>query len=497
LTVARRSTLLLCLVLAYAAACSRRAEKPKPPAPLSGNAVWFADGVAGDDSAIEDSLLRFRCAAVFLPARRIEMSGAAWSGLDLPAPPQRFTRIPVVLVVGAAADPLAGRSEDEQKKFGAFLAREISSALSRGSAFGQVRGIHLDLPFSAETAQAHAAALREARSLLSHELARRAKAGKATWETPVSWSLRRPLPADEKQRKAVRELVSRTDGLVAFVFGGDDAADPASTDSLGKLWWAGYSPAGGGLVRTAAGETGSHVDEGVLDPLTNDPRTELLHELPWNEGRGWAFALRAPRRIDAHGLTIAAGDSVAFVLPSLADMVARLPEDRAGRRFNRGTVVVFRGHSDARRLFPTAALEDVLAGRPTVPALRLWAEPAGGGLLRLQGENTAPHGTVVSRVQNWVEVDLAPARVGDVETGGFERWEASDPAGKRVSPGRASRVKFFETFVAPFERFEPARLRVRGTLPSPCCRIRIHLAPATGGEVVTDWTLPGEIPPKP
>jgi hypothetical protein len=492
---ARWSALALCLLLACGAACSRRSVGPKPPEPLHGNAVWFADGVAGDDSAIEESLLRFRCAAVFLPARRIDASGAAWSGSAAPAPPQPFARIPVVLVVGADSDPLAGRSEEEQKKFGAFLAREISSTLSRGAAFGQVRGIHLDLPFSGETAVAHATALREARSLLSHELARRAKAGSsAAAETPVSWSLRKPLPADKKQREALRALVSRTDGLVAFVFGGDDSADPASTDSLGKLWWAGYSAAGGGVVRTVTGDTGSRVDEGALDSLTNDPRMELLHELPWNEGRGWAFAFRARRKFEVQGSSVAAGDSVAFVLPSLADMVARFPEDRAGRRFNRGTVVVLRGHSDARRLFPTAALEDVLASRPTVPALRLWAEPAGGELLRLGAENATPHGSVVSRVQNWVEVDLSPARVGDVETGGFERWEAYDSNGRPVSPGRASRVRFFETFVAPLERFEPARLRVRGNLPSPCCRIRMHLAPATGGEVVTDWALPGESP---
>jgi hypothetical protein len=491
---ARRNTLLLCLALAAAAACSRRPTKTKPPGPLRGNAVWFADGVAGGDSVIEESLLRFRCAAVFLPARRIGARGAAWSGSAAPAPPRPFTRIPVVLVVGAESDPLASRSEDDQKKFGAFLAREMSSALARGPAFGRVRGIHLDLPFSAETAQAHATALREARSLLSHELARRAGSENAVLETPVSWSLRRPLPADKKQREAVRALVSRTDGLVAFLFGGDDAADAPSTDLLGKLWWAGYSPAGGGVVRTASGVTGSRVDEGALDPLTNDARTELLHELPWNEARGWAFALRARRRLEAAGASVAAGDSVAFVLPSLADMVARFPEDRAGRRFNRGTVVVFRGHSDAHRLFPTTALEDVLAGRPTVPALRVWIEPSGGGLIRLQAENTAPHGSVVSRVQNWIEVDLSPARIGEVETGGFERWEAYDGSGRSVSPGRASHARFFETFIAPLERFEPARLRARGKLPSPCCRIRTHLAPATGGEVVTDWSLPPEKP---
>ncbi len=477
-------------LLATGVACSRRSTGPKAPEPLRGNSVWFADGVAGDDAAIEESLLRFRCAAVFLPVRRIEASGAtgaAWTGRDLPAPPQPFARIPVVLVVESDADPLAGRTEGEQKKFGAFLAREIAAAVSRGAAFGAVRGVHLDFPFSAQTAEAHAAALREARSLRPRDRP----------ETHLTWSLRQPLPADEKQRKAIRELVSRTDGLVAFVSGGDDAgADPAMTDSLGKLWWAGYSAVGSGVVRTAQGVVSARVDEGALDPLTNDPRIELQLEVPWNSGRGSEFSLRARHATKAPGVSVAAGDSVAFVLPSLADFVARLPEDRARRRFHRGTVVVFRGHSDARRLFPTAALGDVLAGRPTVPALRLWAEPAGGGLLRLQGENTAPHGSVVSRIQNWVEVDLSPARVGDVETGGFERWEAYDSVGRSVSPGRASRVRFFETFVAPLERFEPARLRVRGKLPSPCCLIRTHLAPATGGEVSTDWALPGE-PPTP
>jgi hypothetical protein len=354
--------------------------------------------------------------------------------------------------------------------------------------------VHLDLPFTGETASAHATALREARSLLSHELARRDKSAPEAPEMPLSWSLRRPLPAEKKQLEAVRELVSRTDGLVAFVFGGDDSADPASADAFGKLWWAGYSPAGGGVIRTASGDTGSRVDEGAVDPLSNDPRMELLQALPWTEGRGWGFSLRARRDLEVGGATVASGDSVAFVLPSLGDMVARFPEDRAKRRFHRGRVVVFRGHSDARRLFPTAALGDVLAGRSTTPTLRLWTDPAAGGLLRLGGENATPHGTVASVLHNWIEVDVSPARVADVETGGFERWQAFDKAGRLVSPGRASRVRFFETFVAPFERFEPARLRVHGKLPSPCCPIRIHLAPANGGEVLTDWAVPGESP---
>jgi hypothetical protein len=489
----RRGALVFAVLAVAGAAGCRKAAGPKPPAPLHGNAVWFADGIAGDDAAIEESLLRFRCAAVFLPARRIAGAGAAWSGLDAPAPPQPFARIPVILVIGADADPLAGRSDNERKRFGSFLAGEISSVLARGAAFGTVRGVHLDIPFSADTAAAHADALRDARSRVwSRDLARRGKAPPLPAEqTPISWSLRQALPADEKEREAVAKFLSRTDGLVAFVFGEHDAADPAQADSLGKPWWAAYESSGGGRVRRASGEVANVVDEGALDRLTNDPRMELLQELPWNEGKGWAFSLRAKRGLETDGGSVAAGDSVAFQMPSLADMVARFPEDAARRRFHRGRVVVFRGHSDARRQFSTAALEDVVLGRPSVPKLRLWTESEGGGLLRVGGENAAPHGSVVSQIQNWVEVDVAPARVWDVETGGFERWEAHDDHDRPVTPGRASRVRLYETFIAPLERFEPARLRLRGSAPSPCCRIRTHFVPATGGEVVTDWALPG------
>jgi hypothetical protein len=108
-------------------------------------------------------------------------------------------------------------------------------------------------------------------------------------------------------------------------------------------------------------------------------------------------------------------------------------------------------------------------------------------------ENSTPHASLVSRVENWVDVELSPARVGDVELGGFDRWEAYDENGRPVTPGRATRVRLFETFVAPLERIEPARLRVRGNLPAACCRVRTHLSAAGGGEVATDWGESGDV----
>ena len=484
----------LCVLLAVAGGCSRRAGPPRPAPPLSGDAVWFADGLGGGDVAIEETLARFRCTAVYLPARQITRGAAGWSGSDSPAPARALSRVPVVLVVSANEDPFSGVDEKRARELGGLLAREAGAALARERQFGRVRGIHFDLPFSAASAEIYAAALREARSRLSHLLARvDPTSGGSARVLPVTISMRIAAPTDEKQLKAVRALVSRTDGIVAFVFGKERDVDPAFVDRLGKTWWAGYESASGGRVRSASGNPGPPVPEGALDPLTDDPRTELVHEVPWNEGRGSQFTLRATRPVTVPGATLSPGDSVVFSEPSLPDLVAAFRKGTQGRRFARGRVLVVGGEADAGRVFPVAALEDVISGRRPTPKLSAWTAAEGSHLLRVGAENLSPHASVVSRVENWIEVDFSPARIGDVELGGFDRWEAHDGSGRPVSPGRATRVRLFETFLAPLERIEPARLHARGNLPSPCCRLRTHVAAATGGEETTDWENGGAL----
>ena len=482
----------LVLTVAAGAACSRRKGVAKGTPPIQGDSVWFADGVGEGDAAIGDALAQFRFAAAYVPARRFE-GGATGAGVDLPSPARPLTRIPVVLVVSATEDPLAGADEKRGKEFGAVLAREIAAALARESAFGSVRGVHLDVPFDGASAQAHGAALKEARSRLSHLLGRSEKTGPPARDVPITISMRKPAPADEAQQKAVRALVSRSDGVVAFLFGDvGDAADPDFVDSLGKPWWAAYGSATRGVVRRSSGDPGAAIDEGALDPLTDDPRTELVHELPWNEQRGAEFTLRAARPLVVPGATLAAGDAAVFSQPSLPELVNRFGKDTSRRRLARGRVVVVGGASDTGRLFPVAAIADVIAGRPPVAELRGSAVAEGGRLVRIGAENPTPHGSVVSREQNWIEVDVSPARVGDVELGGFERWEAYDERGRPVTPGRATRVRLYETYLAPYEQLEPARLRVRGGLPGGCCRIRTHVASAAGGEVARDWGMSSE-----
>jgi len=481
--------------LATAVACSRRAHAPGTMSPPRGDAVWFTDGIGAGDSAIEETLQRVGVSAVYLPARRITPDGAP--SLEPPGPPRPFARVPVVLVIDAPLDPLSGADEKRGRQFGGVLAREVAAAARRRESFGDVRGVLLDVPFTGTTAPAYATALREARSRLSHLLERGEGAGATARVLPILISMRRKPPAAEKERKAMRALASRTDGIVAFVFGDDNEADVAFVDSLGKPWWPAYASATRGSVHRSTGDTGKPVPESALNALTDDPRTELLHELPWNEGRGWEFTLRATRSANVSGVSLSAGDSVVFAQPSLADLVAHFRADTSRHALARGRIVAVAGGDDAGRLFPVAALGDVIAGRRVAPELRGSVQTDGSRGVRVGVENPSPHASLVSRVQNWIEVDLSPARIGDVELGGFDRWEAYDERGRPVSPGRATRVRLYETLVAPFEQVEPARLRVRGTPPAKCCPVRTHLAPAAGGEVVTDWALPTESPGSP
>lgn len=487
----------LCWTICAAAACSRGGRAPGAHEPLRGNAVWFADGVAEGDASIEETLLSFRCAAAFVPARRFTGGPTGWSGSDLPAPAKPFAQVPVVLVIEAPTDPLAGAMEEQVESLGGFLSREIASALARGAEFGPVRGVHLDVPFSAATAEPLAAALREARSRLANELSRRGDAvSPSARGVALTLSLRAPAPADQEEQEALRALTSRTDGVVAFVFGGGNAADPAFIESLGKPWWSAYDSRTTGTIRKSSGAEVARAPESLLDRLTEDPESDFRHELPWNAGRGSEFSLRAARPLRLGTLSLAAGDAVVFSQPSLADLVARLRAAPLGR-LARGRIVVVGETSDAGRVFPLAALADVFAGRAVAPTLRASVDGDGSRLLRIGAENASPHASVVSRVENWIEVDLASAGVGEVEPGGFDRWEAYDAKGRAVSPGRARRIRLYETFVAPFERFEPARVRVRGSVPARCCPVRVRVLPASGGEIETDWALPGSPAPAP
>ena len=105
--------------------------------------------------------------------------------------------------------------------------------------------------------------------------------------------------------------------------------------------------------------------------------------------------------------------------------------------------------------------------KPTtlIGSLDVTVHPAGNRIVLVEAVNRGPHASMVSRQSNWIEVDLAPARAADVQPGGFDRYEVYDASGRPVTPGRATRVRLYETLVSPGETIAPARILVRGALP--------------------------------
>jgi hypothetical protein len=234
--------------------------------------------------------------------------------------------------------------------------------------------------------------------------------------------------------------------------------------------------------------------EKFLDPLSGNPRVDLENDLSENDAAVSAFHLlvRGPVRLE--GLSLDRGDRIAFRVLSQTELLYQLGSVLAGKRFALGRVIVFEGASDAERILPIAAFEDVLLGRSLSPELEVIAQPLGRNAVTVEAVNRSAHASIVSRVSNWVEVDLAPARPADVQLGGFDRYEVYDGSGRPVTLGRATRVRLFETLVAPREAVSPARIVVRGALPQGCCPHRLHAIAAAGPEVSTEWSSP---PPTP
>lgn len=441
-----------------------------------GNAIWLADPAAAGDAGLEDRLQKLGAAALFLPAGEARLAGGGLEFLPDPQPPRPITRVPVVLVVRSGPAALASEGGVAAEVAGPALAKALAPALAASGGFGRVAGVHLDFPFSVASSERGAELVAAIKRALPGNVF-------------VSISIR-ASPGSEEERKSLEPLAAEADALAAFVFGPEGRADSAAIDALRRPWWAVYGAAARGR-RLPSGEP---VSEAHLDTLSGDARVDFENDLSVDDAAvtGFHLTARAPVRLD--GLTLAPGERVTFRLPALPEMIFQLGANLAGKRFVLGRILLFEGAVDADRVFPLAAFEDVLLGRSLAPVLEVSVQPAGNRAVIVEAVNRGPHASMVSRVSNWVEVDLAPGHAADVALGGFDRYEVYDASGRPVTPGRATRVRLYETLIAPGETISPASIVVRGGLPPGCCRHRLRLIAAAGPEAATDWTAP---PPTP
>jgi hypothetical protein len=467
----RRRFRVAAFVLALAAGACARSKGPAPsvvPHP-DGNGIWFSDGFGSleDQVAAEASLDRGGVAWVLLPAARLERHGGRWLVVKRALPPRPLARLPVSLVIEGSDEVPAALAADAgaRQSLQAALALAVRTALADGPRFGAVTGIHLDLPFTAATARPYGDLLRKLRGDLPRG-------------SFLSATLKIDPPIGDRNKLAAVAAV--VDGLVAMIFGEDDRATPASTDLLGRRWWAGYSPNAEGRWTRASGDV--RLPEGLLARISDDPRLEFRQDMDVEDRAGLGYLFRARRAMTLAGVHLAAGEQIVFRQPALPDMIHLFASDREGWRFSRGRVVRLAGRSEADRIFTLAALTEITVGRSLSPNLKVSIE-GGPGSVSVAAENLSSVPSILSRTTNWVEVDLGRPGVRDIRPGGFDRYEVYADNGKPVSLGRARRVRFFETLVGPFERIAPGVIVTHRPAPPGCCPFRVHLFSAAGPEV--------------
>ena len=484
----RRSGHLLLSLLTIAAGC-RKAAGPGGPAaasPPKGDAVEFVNPAAAAEPDLVERLRRLAVATVFLPAGELARDGGRWTLNADPYPPRPVEGPAVILVVRSseALSALLSSSEGTAAAGASHaLAAGVTEGLRKGGPYGNVVGIHLEGPFSAATAARGTDLLAALRKELPRGLL-------------LSFRLA-SAPANDDERKRLRPLLESADALEATVFGGSARIDSVAADALGRPWWAGYDAAVRCVATSPEGQVHSEVPEKAVDALSGHPQVEFENDLTVTDPDVVAFRLTARGPVRVGDLNLAAGEHVACRMPSLPELLYRLGSAMAGRRHLLGRVIVFGGDSESDRIVRVEALEDILLGRSLAPALDVRVNPAGRNAISIEAKNLSPHPSTASRVSNWVEVDLAPAHPADVALGGFDRYEAYDASGRPVTPGRATRVRLYETLVGPREAITPARIVVRGVLPSPCCRHRLHLLAAAGPEESGDWIDPPPPTPPP
>ena len=477
----------VCAVLAAILAlpaCRRAAPESATSVKMPrGDAVWLEDPTAAGEAGLEDVLQRIGAVALFLPAGQIAFETGRWKLEPVQNPPHPLTRVPVALVLEAGpelAGSLLSSEGADEAAVGQAIAATLQPSLAPGGPFGKVSGVLLDFPFAPAGAGHYATLVTALRSALPRGMF-------------VAIALR-SVPASEAERKKMDPLLAAADALMAFVFQDGERLDAAAVDALHRPWWAAFGTAGHGTRTAADGSARGTLQEKFLDPLTGNPRIEFQNDLSSNDATLSAFHLTASKAVQIDGLSLEQGERIAFRLPAETEMLFQLGSTLNGKHLALGRVMVFEGAADAERLFPLVAFEDVLLGRTLAPALEVTVHPAGRAVT-VEAVNRASHASIVSRSSNWVEVDLAPARPADVQLGGFDRYEVYDSNGAAVTPGRATRVRLFETIVAPREVIAAAHIFVRGSLPKGCCRSRVHVISAAGPEVATDWTEPPAPPP--
>ncbi len=129
-------------------------------------------------------------------------------------------------------------------------------------------------------------------------------------------------------------------------------------------------------------------------PLSGDTRVDFENDLSAADASFSAFHLTARSAVRSGGLELEAGDRVTYRVPALTEMLFQLGSTMAGRRFALGRLFVLGGASEAGRIYPVAAFEDVILGRSLAPVLAIGVHPAGRNAVAVDAANASAHASI-------------------------------------------------------------------------------------------------------
>jgi hypothetical protein len=447
-TTTRIPALGLMLAAAGSLSCGRSGARKGRLVPAQ-TGIEFSAGAASVPEALAPRLAAIGVKSFFVPAVRATASGAAVSYEVVAAPAAPYV-LPVYLEVTGLGDFDAAVAAGRERLADEIWSR-VSLALSSGR-YGKVAGLHLALRVKS-SGEEYGDVLKRLR-------------GKLPASQTLSAALFSTLSAGE--RKKWDDVFGRLDFLVPEIFGRvadtDQAgyrcsADLAEVSGAGIPMVAGVAPQTWGVFRPAGGGGAKVVPDLKLNDLSEDRRFDFAYGSLFTNADENEYVFTAKQRVGSTvwGEPARAGDTVTFRENRIVDVASALSAGRGAK----ARLIRLESLDDRDHLIGFSVVEDLLLGHPMQPVL-LFSRSGPPSELSFVVLNSSSEFSELSRLNNWVDVRVDGAKIVEVRPGDFDRFSFVDEAGNPVSPARATRIRFFENFIAPGESMTAGPIRLSG-----------------------------------